>query len=158
MKYYTEFIALHPDAPMPDEETFCPSFWRADDFDSDGDFYADALEGRWTSLQLTKRRPDGSDSVLSVNTLREQRPYDPGVQEVLDLQRFLDYRDAGRYDDVTGLSAPAAVTSLAMETPDPDDYREYLESVDAFLGFIGGLLVAPREMDRTAFREAFLDA
>ena len=47
MRYYTEFIALHPDAPMPDEATFCPSFWRADDFDSDGDFYADALEGRW---------------------------------------------------------------------------------------------------------------
>jgi hypothetical protein len=156
MTYYTELIALHPDVPMPDAGTFCPSFWQAEDFDSDGDFYADALEGRWTSLQLTRRRPDGRDSVLSVNSLREERPYDPGVQEVLDLQRFLDYRDAGRYDGLDGVAPPAAVTSLAIQTADPGDYREFLETVDGFLGFIGGVLVAPWEMDRSAFREEFL--
>ena len=57
------------------------------------------------------------------------------------------------------MTAPAAVTSLAIETPNPDDYREGLEEVvEAFLGFIGGVVVAPWDMDREAFRKKYLDA
>jgi hypothetical protein len=157
--FYSEFIVMHADEPMPDEETFTPSFWQAEDFDSDGDYYADALEGRWTDLRLTKRRHDGRDSVLRVGTLRENRPFEPGIREVADLQRFFDYHDAGRYGDIPALvELPSrAVTMLAIETPDPADFREFLESVDAFLGHSGGVLVSPRVLDRAAFRERFLD-
>ena len=45
MKLYTEFIVMHEDGPLPDEENFCPSFWQAEDFDSDGDYYYDNI--RW---------------------------------------------------------------------------------------------------------------
>jgi len=158
MKYYSEFVVMHADEPMPDELTFAPSFWKADDYDSEGDFYARGLGGRWSNLELTKRRPDGRDSVLSVNSLRENRPYDPGMQ-ALDLQRFLDYHDAGRYDDVPALAdlPSRAVTSLAIDTPDPDDYREFLETVEAFLGHSGGVVVSPVEATQATFREEFLD-
>jgi hypothetical protein len=159
MRFHSEFVVMHANDPMPDEQTFAPSFWEAEDFDSDGDFYAHGLEGRWTNLKLTKRRPDRNHSVLWVNTLREQRPYEPGTREVADLQRFFDYHDAGRYERVPALAGltSRAVTSLAIETPDPADYREFLETVDAFLGHSGGVLVSPRELDRAQFRERFLE-
>jgi hypothetical protein len=159
MKFYSEFIVMHADEPMPDEETFCPSFWQAEDFDSDGDFYADALEGRWTELRLTKRRPDDRDSVLRVNTLRQNRPFEPGILEVADLERYFDYHAAGRYSAIPALAElpSLAVTSLAIETPDAGDYREFLETVEGFLEHSGGVLVSPRELDRAAFRERFLE-
>jgi hypothetical protein len=157
---YTEFVVLHADEPMPAEERFAPSFWRADDFDADGDYYADALEGRWTTLELTKRRPSGQDSTLWVNTLRESRPYEPGIQEVADLERFFEYRRAGRYDHVPAIaSLPSlAATSLAIRTPDCDDYREFLETVAMFLEFTGGAIVSPREADLPRFRADFLES
>jgi hypothetical protein len=153
MKLYTEFDVLHGNDPMPGEETFCPSFWKADDFDSDGDFYADALEGRWTELNLTR-----GDSSLSVHTLREERPFEPGIQEVADLQRFIDYHRAGRYAHVPAVAElpSLAVTALAIATPDTADYREFLETVDQFLGHTGGVVVSPWEMDRDEFRAEFL--
>jgi hypothetical protein len=156
---YTEFVVLHADGPMPDEERFAPSFWRADDFDADGDYYADALEGRWTTLELTKRRPGGQDSTLWVNTLRQDRPYDPGIQEVADLERFFDYRKAGRYDHIPAIAALSgmAATSLAIRTPDLDDYREFLETVAMFLEFSNGVVVSPRETELPKFRAEFLD-
>ena len=159
MTIHSEFIVLHGDDPMPDEETFCPSFWQAEDFDSDGDFYAEALEGRWTELRLTKPRADGRDSVLLVYTLAQSRRFEPGILEVADHERFFGYHAAGRYGDLPALAglASLAVTSLAIETPDLDDYREFLETVDAFLGHSGGALVIPRELDRAGFRERFLD-
>jgi hypothetical protein len=159
VKFYSEFIALHGDGPMPDEETFLPSFWRADDFDSDGDFYADALEGRWTELKLRLRTPDGDDrSVLWVNTLRANRLFEPGIEEVADLERFIDYHKAGRYADVPALAGlPAlAVTSLAITTPEASEYREFLETVAAFLNHMEGVLVSPWAGGAAAFREKFL--
>lgn len=156
---YSDFVVLAADAPMPDEERFCPSFWQAEDFDSDGDYYADALQGRWTELQLTKRGPDGRDSTLWVNVLRENRPFEPGIQEVADLQRFFDYRAAGRYDDIPAIAElpSLAATSLAIRTPDPADYREFLETVAMFLEFTGGLIVSPRVRNLAEFRAEFLD-
>ncbi|MCW6005127.1 hypothetical protein K1W54_11120 [Micromonospora sp. CPCC 205371] len=159
MKIYTEFVVLHANVPMPDEETFCPSFWKVDDFDADGDYYARDIGGRWSSLKLAKRSPDGPDSVLTVGVLREERPYDPGLQEILDLQRFLDFHRAGRYH------APAlsdldsrAVTSLAIETADLADYREFLETVRAYLAHAGGVVVSPWELDEDEFAAEFLTA
>jgi hypothetical protein len=160
VKFSSEFIAMHGDGPMPDEETFCPSFWKADDFDSQGNFYADALEGRWTDLKLTRRRSDGYDSVLWVNTLRENRLFEPGVQEVADLERFFEYHKQGRYADVPALAdlPTLAVTSLVIATPDADEYREFLETVRAFLEHMGGVLVSPWAGDHAAFSEKFLAA
>jgi hypothetical protein len=159
VRFYSEFIALHGDDPMPDEELFCPSFWQAEDFDSQGNFYSDSLEGRWTDLKLTRRRPDGDNSVLWVNTLRENRLFEPGVEEVADLERYIDYHKAGRYADIPALrDLPSlAVTSLAITTPDTNDYREYLETVAAFLGHMGGVLIRPWAPDEAGFRAKFLD-
>lgn len=159
MKFYTEFIVMHADEPMPDEETFCPSFWKAEDFDSDGDFYADALGGRWTYLRLTKNRPDGRESVLWVHGLKENMSYTPGRQQALDLRRFVDYHKAGRYSNQPALAElpSLAVTLLAIETTDPADYREFLETVAGFIGSMGGMLVSPWELDEAEFRQEFLD-
>jgi hypothetical protein len=159
MKIYTELIVLHADIAMPDDERFCPSFWEAEDFDSDGDFYADALEGRWTRMKLTKRRAGGANSVMSVHALRENRPYEPATREVADLQRFIDRYRAGDFahlERVAGLPA-VAVTSLSIETPDLGDYREYLETVRNFIAAIRGMLIAPWEADETEFTAEFLD-
>lgn len=157
VKIYSEFVALHANVPMPDEETFCPSFWQAGDVDSRGDYYARGIEGRWSSLKLTKPSADSQDSVLTVGVLREERPYDPGGQEIMDLQRFLDYHRAGRYH------APAlstlesrAVTSLAILTADIADYREYLETVRAYLAHTGGVVVSPWELNEDEFAAEFL--
>lgn len=158
MKIYTEFIVIHEDAPMPDEKNFCPSFWKADDFDSDGDYYYDNIEGRWTELHLTKRRPDERDSILNVNTFREKRLYNPGLQEVADLQRYLDYHKQGRYSDNPKISAMnnLAVTSLTIETFDLIDYQEYLETVYFFLDYTRGVIVSIWELDAASFKEEFL--
>lgn len=158
MKIYTEFIVMHEDGPMPDEDNFCPSFWNAEDFDSDGDYYDYNIEGRWTELQLTKRRPEGRDSVLNVNTFREKRLYDPGIQEVADLQRYIDYHKEGRYSNNPKLSAMnnLAVTSLTIETFDLRDYQEFLEAVYFFLDYTKGVIVNAWKLDAASFQKEFL--
>jgi len=159
MKIYTEFIVMHEDGPMPDEDNFCPSFWKAEDFDSDGDYYYDNIEGKWTNLVLTRRLPDDRNSILHVDTFREKRFYEPGIQEAADLQRYLDYRKAGRYAANPVLSAvnSPAVTSIAIETFDLKDYREFLETVHFFLESTKGVIVNFKERDAASFREEFLN-
>jgi hypothetical protein len=158
MKIYTEFIVMHEDLPMPGEENFCPTFWQAEDFDSDGDYYYDSIDGKWTNLVLTKRLAGDRNSVLRVNTFRQNRLYEPGIQEVADLQRYIDYKTEGRYGNNPRISAMTtlAVTSLAIDTFDLQDYREFLETVHFFLDFTKGVLVNPWELDAKAFREEFL--
>lgn len=134
MKIWTEFAVLHDDVPMPDEEAFCPSFWKADDFDSDGDFYATGLGGRWSDLRLTKRVPGGIDSRLTVQVLRGTVAH-PGALPI---------------------PAGSVATTLSIETADLDDYREFLRTVEMFLGHTGGLMIVPWERDRESFAAEFL--
>jgi len=159
VKIYTEFVVLHDDVPMPDEEAFCPSFWQADDFDSDGDFYATGLGGRWSDLTLRKRVPDGPDSVLTVQVLREARDYPPGLRESHELERFFDHRRAGRYDHLPFVKpgADLAVTALATETGNLPDYREFLQTVNMFLSHTHGHVISPWERDQHSFTTEFLD-
>jgi len=158
MKFYTEFIVMHEDGPLPDEENFCPSFWQAEDFDSDGDYYYDNIDGRWTNLALTRRQPDGRNSILNVNTFREQRLYEPGTQEVEDLGRYIAYQKEGRYIHNQKISAMKnlAVTALAIQTFDLEDYREFLETVHFFLEYTKGIVVNFLDLDAASFKEEFL--
>lgn len=142
---------------MPNEERFCPSFWKAEDFDSDGDYYYNGIDGRWTTLEIT-RRADEDDSILRVYTYREHRKYEPGIQEIVDLKRYLDYKAEGRYrhaPSVDGIK-DAAVTSLSIETRRLSDYREFLETVHFFLEHTKGLLVNYKDLSADEFRDEFL--
>jgi len=159
MKIYTEFIVMHEDGPMPNEDYFCPSFWQSEDFDSDGDYYYDNIEERWTNLELTKRRANDKDTVLNVNSFREKRNYDPGIQEVADLQRYIDYKKDGRYFNNSAILAMKnlAITSLTIETVDLKDYQEFLETVHFFLEYTKGFVVNLWELDAASFQKEFLE-
>ncbi|BAY24703.1 hypothetical protein NIES2100_44990 [Calothrix sp. NIES-2100] len=158
MKIYTEFIVIHEDEPMPNEDNFCPSFWQSEDFDSDGDYYYENIEGRWTNLELTKRIADDKNSILKVNTFREKRIYEPGIQEVADLQRYIDYKKDGRYANNPVISSikSLAITSLTIETFDLQDYREFLKTVYFFLEYTKGFIVNIWELDAASFQVEFL--
>ena len=151
-----ELVVMHADGPMPDEAMFCPSIWRTEDFDSDGDFYADGLGGRWTQLQLARRVRGERATVLTVSVLRDPRPFQPWL--VIDLQGFVDRQRAGGYGHVAALAGlrDLAVTALVIETDDAADHREFLESAHRFLRFTGGWLVAPIELDADGFAARYL--
>jgi hypothetical protein len=156
MKIFSEFVVLHEDGPMPSEDRFCPSFWAAEDFDSDGDYYYKEIEGRWTTLQIKKRLPGDRNSLLEVCTFRENRKYDPAVLEVADLQRYIDYWAAGRYRERAGGIQSPAVTWLRIETFLIADYREFLATVHFFLEYTKGILVSFKELNAQQFRDEFL--
>jgi hypothetical protein len=151
-----ELVVMHADGAMPDEALFCPSIWQADDFDSDGDFYADSLQGRWTQLRLERRVRGRRGTVLWVSVLRDPRPFEPWT--VIELQGFIDRHRAGSYAHIPALAglADLAVTALVVETDDPADHREFLESAHRFLRFTGGWLVDPVEDDADGFAGRFL--
>ncbi len=156
MKIFSEMIVIHEDVAMPEEQRFMPSFWATDDFDSDGDYYYDGIDGRWTTLRITQRLPDGR-SVLEVDTFREQRNYDPALQEAADLERYIVYWRAGRYQRAASHIQRPAVTSLRIETPHLADYREFLETVAFFLAHGNGIVANFKELDATRFRTEFLE-
>ena len=159
MRIYTELIVLYEDAPMPAEESFCPSIWQAADFDSDGDYYATGVEGRWTQLELTRREEGAPESTLGIYSYRENNAYEPGLQEIVDLRRYIDYHRQGRYQHEGPIAhiESLAVTSLCFDTPSVKDYREFLETVYRFLEAMSGHVVnyAPI-LDAAAFKDHFL--
>jgi hypothetical protein len=156
MKIFSEMIVLHEDVVMPSEESFMPSFWASDSFDSDGDYYYDNIDGRWTTLHLARRLRDDQVSVLEVGTFREQRKYDPAIQEVADLERYIGYWKAGRYARTAPHIQTPAVTSLTIETHLVADYREFLEAVASFLAHTKGIVANFREIDAAKFIAEFL--
>jgi hypothetical protein len=159
MRFFTEFVVLHEDGPMPEAETLCPSFWAGEDFDSDGDFYANGIAGRWTHLELTRRESGQFRSQLVVRTYyANNRLYEPAHLETHDLKRYIDYKDQGRFDGVPRVGAiqSPAVTSLSLETIALDDYGEFLGTVHAFLQRANGVLVNVRDLDAAGFRLEFL--
>ncbi|MBU6951274.1 hypothetical protein [Hahella sp. HN01] len=159
MKIATEFIVLHKDQKMPEEEMFCASLWRADDTDSDGDYYYYNINGRWTSLSITKREPDGKESSLSVSVYWEfDRLYEPAILEDDDLKRFIDYKHQGRYADVKAISdiEKLGVTSLSFETYSLVDYEEFLRTVYFYLDYTKGILVNFKGFNAERFKEEFL--
>jgi hypothetical protein len=160
MKIFTEFIVLHEDGPMPNEEMFCPSFWKAKEFDADGDYYYDDIDGRWTNVEITKRYTSGNDSSLDVNVYRQNnRNYEPSVQEVEDLKRYVEYKMNGRYSYnhlISGIKN-LCVTSLFFESYSIDDYQAFLKSVYSFLEYSNGVLINCKELDAVSFKEEFID-
>jgi len=96
MKYFTEFIIYHEDTPMPEENNFCPLLWKADDFDSDGDFYYDNIDNRWTQLELESKEPNELNTELCIYIYREHnRYYEPSLHDISDLRRFIEYKNRG---------------------------------------------------------------
>ena len=137
-----QIIVLYDHVDMPSEKMFCPSFWAAEDFDSDGDFYYEGVEKFWTKLELEKKYSENDSSLFSIDVWRERnRLYDPGTSEVADLARYVDYRDEGRYFDVHQIAEAKnlCVASLVIETRQVQDYREFLLSVYEFLRVTNGM-------------------
>ncbi len=160
MRFYSEFIVLYEDQPMPPVEELCPSLWAAADFDADGDYYAEGIDGRWTDLEVRRREPGRPRTVLGVHTHRERGPYTSGLTDTVDLQRYIDYRNDGRYDhDDEGVRdiQTAAVTMLCLDSSSVEDYREFLETVRHFLEQTGGTLVnCGQLLDAAGFAEHYL--
>ena len=155
MRLFSEFIVLYEDGPMPEAESLCPSIWKGEDFDSEGDFYAQGIAGRWSYLELARR----GASWLTVRTYyANNRPYEPAQLETHDLKRYLEYREQGRFYALPAIAAirSPAVTSLSLETLSIDDYREFLETVHAFLQRSRGILVNVRDLDASQFHAEFL--
>lgn len=159
MQIYTEFIVLYADRAMPSEEKFCPSFWQAENSRHEGDYYYDNIDGRWTTLELTKVYDGGQESTLEMDILRTKRLYEPASLEAADLGRFFDYRREGRYDrhGAIKVAEVLATASLAVLASNSEDYREYLHTVGFFLDYTSGILVNHMEHDGASFRKCFLD-
>ncbi|QHT56704.1 hypothetical protein GXP71_11865 [Cellulomonas sp. H30R-01] len=160
MLLYTELVVVAPDVAHPEAEAFWPAVWESEDFDSDGDFYYDGIDGRWTTLELRTKVAGSAPSVLEVYTFRERRLYGTGLESVARLERTLDDVKAGRWADNPAVAAmtEVAVTSLAVQTTSTEHYRAYLEAVEMFLAHAGGTTVGRFELDAAAFHERFLRA
>ncbi|WP_315094451.1 hypothetical protein [uncultured Cellulomonas sp.] len=160
MLLYTELVVVAPDVPHPDAESFWPALWESGDLDSDGDFYYDGIDGRWTTLELRTKVPGAADSVLEVYTFRERRLFETGLESVARLGRTLDDVKAGRWAENATIAAmtDVAVTSLSIRTTSTEHYRAYLESVEMFLTHSGGVTVGRFELDADGFRDTFLRA
>ncbi len=144
MKYFTEFIIYHDDMSMPKEEKFCPLLWKAEDFDSDGDFYYDNIEGRWTQLELESKEDNDLNSILNVYVYREfNRNYEPSISDISDLKRFIDYKKRGDFDHNISISKikKPAIASFRFETFSIDHYRDFLSTIHFFLKYSGGCIV-----------------
>lgn len=141
MLFLCEIIILYDDIDLPDAGVFCPSYWEAEHFDSDGDFYYYGIESRWTNLELLKFYGDQEQSSFDVNVYREKnRLYEPGILEASDLSRYIDYKNQGRYKYVDSIhqASNLCVASLCVETSRIEDYREFLMAVHTFLAHTHG--------------------
>jgi hypothetical protein len=158
MKIVTEFLVLHEDGEMPNEEKLCPSIWQDESMDSEGDYYYDSIDGRWTHLTVSRVLTNGKKSILEVNTYREKnRNYDPGICEVDDLKRYIQYRNEGRYDSNSNINGikDLCITSLSFETYDLEGYEEFLKTVYYFLNYTAGIIVNHKEMDAASFKSEY---
>ncbi len=143
MKYFTEFIIYHEDIPMPEGTKFCPLLWKADDFDSDGDFYYDTIDSRWTELELESKEPNELNSKLCICVYREHnRHYDPSL-DALRLRRYIEYKIQGEYDYNTLISKieKPAIASFQFETYNNNHYLDFLKTISFFLKYSEGCLV-----------------
>ena len=160
MKIATEFLILHEDGVMPPEEKFCPSLWRHEDSEIDGDYYYDGIDGRWTSLSISIDAEEHKDTVLDINVYRQNnRNYEPSICEADDLKRYIQYRREGRYVGNATISKikNMCITSMCIETYSVDRYDEFLRTVLFFLDFSGGILVNYGELDALSFKQEFID-
>ena len=143
MKIFTELIVFHQDMPMPEEGKFCPALWAAEDFDSDGDYYYDNIEGRWTQLEIVTRYKDGRNSKLEIDIYRENNQnYKPRFEAEL-LAQYIQLQEQGYFDLSEGVGAikNAAVASFKFETFRTEHYQDFLNSVHYFLDYSKGYIV-----------------
>lgn len=158
MRIYTEFIVVYEEQALPSEETFCPSFWTAEDFDAEGNYYFNDTKGLWTELAITRKEAGKPESTLTVYTHRPGSIFQSSLLEVQDLGRYLGYLQDGRYEDspADGIAKPV-LTALAIDALSAEDYREFLDTVHQFLATTGGaILNYPEVLDADAFRASFL--
>lgn len=143
----SQFIVYYNDTPLPEESFFCPSLWnfKDGDFDSDGDFYHNGHEGYWSDLEISTR--EEIPTKLNIGVFREFKPIGPAhvpvniLLEVSDLERFFEYRKAGRYENcaiISNIQYPA-ICLLDFITPSVEFYKDFLTTVHAFLKFSKGV-------------------
>jgi len=129
MKIATEFLILHEDGPMPSEEKFCPSLWKNENSDINGDYYYDNIDGRWTNLSI-------SENIEEDKNRKEKR-----------------YIGNANISSINNL----CITSMCFQTYKIDSYDEFLRTVLFFLNFSNGVLVNYGELDAASFKKKFID-
>jgi len=159
MKIFTEFIVLSENLPMPSEDEFCPSLWQMPNFDSDGDFYGNYPDKRWSYLFINaydenKRITSG----LNVWVYRDDSGTMCGFKEAHDLKRFIDYKQVGRYEHKKHIASLPSVmiTSLRFSTHQVDLYKEFLITVHFYLTYTKGVLVNYYGNNAGEFYEDFI--
>ncbi len=143
MKYFTEFIIYHEDIPMPEETKLCPLLWKADDFDSDGDFYYDNIDKRWTHLELESKELDELNSKLYIYVYREHNRHYDSSPDTMKLRRYIEYKIQGEYNYnviISKIKNPA-IASFQFETFKNTHYLDFLKTVYFFLKHSNGSLV-----------------
>ena len=161
MRIYTNFIIMYEDMKLPDATQFCPFMWQKEGFDADGDYYYDNQEGKWSQLSIYINEPDDENSktILNVNTHREHNKYEHPIMEVNDLQRYIDYHKAGRYEydeDMARLNN-LAITSLEFWTDYTIYYEEFLKTTLSFLEHTKGFIVNMNDINAQEFKAEFLE-
>ncbi len=158
MKIFTCFQILHKDIPHPSPQNFCPFIWQAEYFDSDGDYYAEVPDHKWTDLSLKiYESPAKQNATLSVNTFWENSTLTSAMIETLDLEIYLKHYRDGYYPQVPPYSEYRAVTALTFSTSRMDYYEEFLKTVLEFLKHNGGFILNLNCMGPLEFKESFLD-
>ncbi|TNE47148.1 MAG: hypothetical protein EP343_20800 [Deltaproteobacteria bacterium] len=177
MKWYTEYIILYEDKPMPEVECFCPTLWKQEhiEFGKDNDYYYVNINDRWTNLELLCFDGPTRTQVkhaLSIYTYREKhRPYDVNLWRVNELQRFVNFKnDNFTFDGLRVSQIEAlAVTSLSVLTSELSVYEEYMNTTHQFLKYTGGYVVNTPQtsinspfsrwdvLDATQFKKMFLE-
>ncbi|MBC3908058.1 MULTISPECIES: hypothetical protein [Undibacterium] len=154
MKIYSEIIVLYAHVAMPGEDDFCPAFWQAEEFDSDGDFYGDDVAKDWTTLKLTKHYANGRDSDFQLYVHREK-----GGDAAHELARFIQYRKDGHYKEKKQVheAKNLCVASLQIRAASLEDYREFLRTVHFFLEHTGGIAANVGGFDAWDFKTEFVD-
>ena len=139
-------IILHLDTSMPSESLFMPSFWEMDDYYVQGDYYYEGIENRWTELTLkTREETEENNTLFELLCFRENRNYEPGLQEIYDLHKYIDNFRNGDYkhisEDLLDKNKYLAVSALSIHTNNPGRVSEFKDTVSMFLKNMNGFII-----------------
>lgn len=159
MRIFTEFIILSEDLPMMDYELLFPLMWQAKEFDSDGNFYSNFPENKWSNLVLTVFSEDKTIELSRVNidVCREDSNAIASSNNLLQLA-YLEEKKIHGYAFFPPLTIiqMLAATSITINTINENLYIDFLKSVYKFLVYTKGYIVNCGMLDAEKFKQEFL--
>lgn len=163
--HHLEFVVLHPDTPLPNEDEvdtfFCPGFWRAPDFKSwKSNYYFDfPSPGDWNELDLQKL--DAAHATVAIVRLGRVRAGDAATDFPLfadePVAPHLERLQAGVYPPLPGLEIHGwALSRLGLWAIDAVDVHDFLTTVERFLLRMHGVVVDPALLTAAQFHRRYL--